>query len=84
MKPIVIGILTLALSMTAALAAEPSAPILREKCGEDIKKVCAGVKPGEGRIIQCMRQNEDKLSQACREAFNSLRRPVERPSAAPN
>lgn len=31
-------------------------------CGEDIAKFCKGVKPGEGRIVQCMKTDENELS----------------------
>ena len=85
MKFTMIAIL-LAASATVAIAAdEPSAPVLREKCGADIRKICAGVKAGEGRIVQCLQQNQEKLSNGCKDALNAMRRPIERPSnARPN
>ncbi len=84
MKLIVIAML-LTTSTTMAVAAEPSAPSLREKCGDDIKKLCAAVPQGEGRIIQCLVQNTDKLSQGCRNSLDAMRRPLERPnSISPN
>jgi len=36
-------------------------------CRSDVKKYCQGVKPGEGRIIACLKENSSKLSPACAE-----------------
>jgi hypothetical protein len=34
-------------------------------CTEEIRKFCADVQPGGGRIVQCLRANEHQLSMAC-------------------
>jgi hypothetical protein len=34
-------------------------------CGDDEKKFCGDVKPGEGRIKECMTQHASELSGAC-------------------
>lgn len=34
-------------------------------CRADARKFCQGVKPGEGRIIACLKENSSKLSPAC-------------------
>ena len=39
----------------------------RHACKDDMKKICAGIEPGDGRIMQCMKQHEDELSPACKE-----------------
>lgn len=39
-----------------------------DACKSDIDKFCAGVMPGNGRIKDCMKQNEQELSQPCKEA----------------
>lgn len=36
-------------------------------CEADKSKFCAEVKPGEGRIVECMRAHKEELSSACRE-----------------
>jgi hypothetical protein len=36
-------------------------------CAEDAKKFCSDVRPGGGRMYQCMTKNNDQLSPACRE-----------------
>ena len=84
MKSIAIAILTLTAWTSAPQAAEePSAPILREKCGDDIKKLCTDAKSTES-VAQCLQQNEAKLSQACKDARNAMRRPLERPNNRSN
>lgn len=37
----------------------------RKACADDVKKLCAGVKAGEGRIMQCLRAHTQELSPAC-------------------
>ena len=43
----------------------------RQACGEDIKRVCAEIKPGEGRITGCVRGHFAKLSAPCQNALIS-------------
>jgi hypothetical protein len=38
-------------------------------CKEDREKLCKDVKPGQGRIIKCLKENEDKLSPVCKSHF---------------
>ncbi len=35
-------------------------------CKEDVKKLCADVKPGGGAIIKCMKEHEASLSSECK------------------
>lgn len=37
----------------------------RKACADDVKKLCAGVNAGEGRIMQCLREHTQELSPAC-------------------
>lgn len=37
-------------------------------CRDEVKKLCRGVRPGGGRIKQCIEENEGKLSPACQKA----------------
>jgi hypothetical protein len=34
-------------------------------CAGDVKKLCAGIQPGEGRIKACIKSHLGELSQAC-------------------
>ena len=36
-------------------------------CAEDVKALCSGVKPGEGRIIQCLKEHRQEVSPSCSE-----------------
>ena len=38
---------------------------MRKACAEDAKKFCPGVKAGEGRIAQCLKQHAQELSPGC-------------------
>jgi Golgi apparatus protein 1 len=38
---------------------------IETSCGEDLKKYCSTVTPGEGRILYCMQAHEDKISDGC-------------------
>jgi hypothetical protein len=64
------------LSISSAYAQTDIAKAIKEKlaaevaklessCGDDIKKYCSTVTPGEGRMIYCMQAHEDKISPKC-------------------
>ena len=38
----------------------------REACEDDVLRLCAGVKPGGGRIIKCLKEYEYELSPECK------------------
>lgn len=40
-------------------------------CAADRQKFCAGVKPGGGAIIKCMKAHQADLSAACKAAHGS-------------
>ena len=40
---------------------------LRSLCADDIAKLCKDAKPGGGRIVKCLKQNEKDLSAEWRE-----------------
>jgi Cysteine rich repeat len=42
---------------------------LASECREDIATHCKDVQAGEGRILQCLKDNQGKLSGACAQAF---------------
>jgi hypothetical protein len=45
---------------------------LETSCGEDIKKYCSTVTPGEGRILYCMQAHEDKISDECTSVLDEV------------
>ena len=58
MKLLLLG--TLAIGLAAPLRAEDG------PCKADMEKFCKDVKPGEGRIVKCMKEHEAELSEACK------------------
>lgn len=42
---------------------------LVNECGDDLEKYCAGVPAGEGRLLDCLNQNEKKVSRRCKQAL---------------
>ena len=42
---------------------------IRAACSADVKKLCDGVQPGGGRILQCMRSHQSEISSDCQAAL---------------
>jgi hypothetical protein len=42
--------------------------VLRAGCTNDAQKFCANVEPGGGRILQCLKDHKDSLSDQCKQA----------------
>lgn len=40
----------------------------RVACETDIQSLCAGVQPGGGRILACLKQHKDQVSDVCKQA----------------
>lgn len=40
----------------------------RTACETDIEKLCNGVQPGGGRILACLKQHKDQVSDGCKQA----------------
>ena len=56
-------------STAQAASSQSSDP--RTACAADIQKLCAGVAPGGGRILACLKQNKDQVSDGCKRAILS-------------
>ena len=41
---------------------------IRAACAEDAQKFCATVQPGGGRVVACLKDHKDSLSDRCRQA----------------
>jgi hypothetical protein len=37
-----------------------------EACGQDMRRLCVGVQPGEGRLVKCLMSHTSQVSAACR------------------
>lgn len=49
-------------------------------CGPDISLYCGKVKPGEGRILDCLNARKRELAQDCRKQVERFSAPVEMPA----
>ncbi|TZG33476.1 cysteine rich repeat-containing protein [Agrobacterium sp. B1(2019)] len=38
---------------------------VRSACEADVKKLCNGVQPGGGKLMQCLQQNASSVSETC-------------------
>ncbi|HUN56316.1 MAG TPA: cysteine rich repeat-containing protein [Smithella sp.] len=75
MKKLFMAICMVMLMLGVASAQEKTGPPMegRGACKADVEKFCKGVKPGEGRIIACLKGNEDRLSQSCKNEIAKAR-----------
>src|ERR1022692_1027269 len=65
----VLLVICAATAAQSALAdGQPSLAALRAACAEDAQKLCAGVQPGGGRIVACLKEHKDSLSDRCKQA----------------
>ena len=45
---------------------------LANECRDDLKSYCSDVKPGEGRLINCIDKNIKKVSNRCKQAIKDV------------
>ncbi|HMD06554.1 MAG TPA: cysteine rich repeat-containing protein [Candidatus Acidoferrum sp.] len=55
-------------AQSAQAGDQQSLAAIRAACAEDAQKLCAGVQPGGGRIVACLKEHKDSLSDGCRKA----------------
>ena len=56
---------------SAAQTDSPQLAQARAACASDLQRLCAGVQPGGGRIIACLKQHKDEVSDGCKQAILS-------------
>lgn len=66
-----IAAITALLALPATAFADGAKP--RDACRADVKRLCDGVKPGEGRIKECFKARRDEISADCRAALKGAR-----------
>ncbi len=54
---------------SAAQATSPQASDARTACAADVQKLCAGVPAGGGRVLACLKQHKDEVSDGCKQAI---------------
>jgi hypothetical protein len=45
---------------------------LANECRDDLKTFCSDIKPGGGRLIDCIGKNKDKISSRCKQAIKDV------------
>ncbi|HXX29775.1 MAG TPA: cysteine rich repeat-containing protein [Myxococcaceae bacterium] len=62
-------------------ARKAKAEAARQACQPDVEKFCSNVPQGGGQVMQCLRQHQNELSDACKAAHQGKRGPP--PAAQP-
>ena len=47
---------------------------VREECKADAQKFCKGIRPGQGRILACLKSHQVELAPACAAEFNRAKK----------
>jgi hypothetical protein len=75
------GLLAVPVVMAAGAASAPTAAPApgggggaMQACKADAEKLCPGVKPGEGRIAQCLKEHKKDVSPECKREIGEARR----------
>jgi len=45
---------------------------IRSNCKADFERLCPGIAPGGGKLIECIRANKDQLSKPCAETIGKV------------
>lgn len=71
------------LSGSILLAQSPPGPgRVKNACEADIQKFCAGIEHGQGRVFQCLKQNEASLDATCKASLDRAKARVQKGNAA--
>jgi phage terminase large subunit-like protein len=76
--------LGLAIAASVVMADEPPAAqptpaqqkamqAVRAACETDAQKLCAGVQPGGGRVVACLKEHKDQVSDGCKQAISKAK-----------
>jgi hypothetical protein len=62
--------------LSIGVAAAADTPAAKSPCADDAAKYCKDVKPGDGRIAKCLKENEKQLSPACKSSIEDTKKRV--------
>jgi len=86
MKTLTVSLVVLVCMLIAGGIAFPAekgiVETVADGCNEEIATLCAGVTPGEGRVLACLYAYQDKLSNRCEYALYDAAAQLERVVAA--
>ena len=57
------------LAQTPPAGPPPGAGKMREACAADVKKLCPDTPMGGGKIMQCLKEHSDSVSDGCKQAM---------------
>jgi hypothetical protein len=46
---------------------------LMKYCMADIERLCAGIEPGGGRLVKCLKSHKEEMSVGCAQALMKLK-----------
>jgi hypothetical protein len=73
-----ISIVTALLWTVPAVTAWAAATERQGPCAADVEKYCKDIPPGQGRLMNCLKEHEKDLSPACKEKELTMAHKVER------
>ncbi len=65
------------LSLSLVAAAQPAAAFdeaVMGYCKSDVERLCPGVQPGGGRILQCLKSHKEEMSVGCAQGLAKLKK----------
>jgi len=71
-------------AQSAQAGDQQSLAAIQAACAEDAQKLCAGVQPGGGRIVACLREHKDSLSDRCKQAAGLTANPSSSSAPSPS
>ncbi|WP_246207018.1 cysteine rich repeat-containing protein [Methylocystis heyeri] len=71
-KNLALAIVSLAYFVSPAGAQEAREALIKY-CKADVERLCAGVEPGGGRIIKCLKEHKEEMSVGCAEALMKIK-----------
>lgn len=63
--------LLILLFLIACLICGAAVVALANPCEQDVKDLCSGIRPGGGRIMSCLKEHSNEISQECYDFLNS-------------
>jgi hypothetical protein len=67
----IIGAAIVSVVLLASVDAMAQQAAVRQACGAELQKHCAGVEPGEGRLRSCVKDHFTEFSEPCKQALLS-------------
>ena len=70
-RQLIVASLSLAVISLPGSTQAANAPLAL--CKADAERICAGIAPGDGKIIACLKQHKDEVSVGCAKALKALK-----------